>query len=98
MARTHDTRRIAPPQTDVPETPASAKATKPGVLKLNELALIGIAGSPENRIAILRERNGDILTVHNGDTTPKGRVAGIGDAEVILARAGGRQTRLRLPE
>ncbi len=94
---TADARVIAPAQTDVPPTPAAEHATLPARLPLDTLALIGVAGAPDTRIAFLRDRNGQIRPVRIGDDTPKGRVEAIGADEVILARAG-KSLRLSMPE
>ncbi len=85
MAIQADARDIAPAQTDVPPTPASAVATIKDVLPLNELALIGLFGTPDNRSALLRRANGEILRVTSGDSTPKGQVVGIDDSAIHLA-------------
>jgi type IV pilus biogenesis protein PilP len=98
MTRSADTRDIAPPQTDIPPSPAGQTATETGQLPLNGLVLIGIAGKPDSLIALLRARDGKILSVRTGDATPGGRVAAIGPNEVHLTRNGGNTTRLLLPD
>ncbi len=94
---TTDTRAIAPAITDVPPSPAGDMATQSRALPLSQLALIGIAGRPDNRRALLRTRNGRILRVALGDRTPHGTVQAIGATELFLTRAG-RTTRLALPD
>ncbi|MDJ0827669.1 MAG: hypothetical protein QNJ16_19435 [Rhodobacter sp.] len=92
-----DARVIAPPMIDVPPSPAGELATQEGRLRLNALSLIGIAGAPDARRAVLRRPGGEILTVRVGDRTPRGRVEAIGPEQVILSRAG-KAVRLRLPD
>ena len=93
-----DARVIAPPMTDVPSTRAGDLATQAQRLPMGApLTLIGVAGAPEARRALLRRRNGRILTVQVGDRTPRGEVKAIGADEVILARAG-RAIRLSMPD
>lgn len=91
-----DTRDIAPAITNVPASPAGAMATEAQALPLSKLALLGTMGRPDARIAILRERDGTILTVVTGTKTPAGTVQAIGEGEIILARSG-KATRLRMP-
>ena len=92
-----DARAIAPAITNVPTSPAGDMATQSLALPLAKLALIGIAGRPENRRALLRTGSGRILPVRLGDRTPHGTVQAIGPSELFLTRAG-RTTRLALPD
>ena len=85
----------APEQAPMP-SPAGDTATLRQVLPLNQLVLIGIAGTPENRIALLRDRKGAILRVQTGDKTPRGKVAAIGETTVHLQKSGKTET-LDLP-
>lgn len=96
MATQADARNTAPPQQDVPSSPAGDIATETARLPLNKL--IGIVGAPDNRTAILREGDGEILSVKLGDQTAKGKVTAIGAGEILLARAGGKVHRLSLPD
>ena len=77
----------APPQAPI-QSPAGDTATLRQVLPLNQLVVIGIAGTPENRIALLRDRKGAILRVKTGDKTPRGQVAAIGETTVHLQKFG----------
>jgi type IV pilus biogenesis protein PilP len=96
MARLDDTRVIAPAQTDTPPSPAGDTATLPEQLQMKELVLLGIFGKPDNLSALLRARDGKVLSVKQGENTPGGRVVAIGASEVHLARASGKTVRLTL--
>lgn len=94
---TTDTRDIAPPITDIPASPAGDLATQRDALPMKTLTLIGVAGRPDHRLALLRDRDGTILNVRYGDRTPGGTVQAIGESEIILARAG-KAVRLKMPD
>ncbi len=78
--------------------PATADmATDRSALPLRRLQLIGVAGTPEDRGALLRRAGGNIQTVRVGDKLRQGTVVAIDDDAVILSGMGGTQT-LHLPQ
>lgn len=83
-----------------PETAANSKvadaATETTALRLNNVALLGTFGSAEAPGALIRLPAGKILKVTTGDTTSIGKVMGISQSELLLAR-GGRTVRLAMP-
>ncbi|WP_299725234.1 pilus assembly protein PilP [uncultured Tateyamaria sp.] len=89
------------PDTENPETATNATtaelATQTGALPLNSLQLIGVAGTEDNRRALLRAGNGSIQTVQVGDNLRQGTVVAIADDAVILSSATGSR-QLRMPQ
>lgn len=71
-------------------------ATRRAVLDLQQVTLLGIAGRPGDRVAILRSSSGRIENAHSGDLTAAGVVMEIEDNRVVLWRAGSELV-LRLP-
>lgn len=82
---------------DTPTNPVTADAaTQRGALPLRRLHLIGVAGAPDARRAMVRTPGGQIKTVQVGDEIRQGRVVAIDEDAVILSGPTGAQT-LRLP-
>ncbi len=71
-------------------------ATTRNALDLSALALIAVAGSPDNRRAILRHRNGRTETVKLGSQAAGGTVTEI-EADSVTLRLDGKPLHLSLP-
>lgn len=72
-------------------------ATIRRLLPLNRLQLIGVAGTPEARRALVRTPAGKILTVSVGDALDRNTVVAIDDDAIILSTPKGSET-LRMPK
>ncbi|UYV39036.1 hypothetical protein N4R57_08500 [Rhodobacteraceae bacterium D3-12] len=83
-----------------PDTAANPKvataATETTAMRLNNVALIGTFGSADAPGALIRLPAGKILKVSTGDQTTIGKVVGISQSELLLAK-GGRTLRLAMP-
>ncbi|MAQ84256.1 MAG: hypothetical protein CMH12_13600 [Maritimibacter sp.] len=83
-----------------PEIPTSASvaatATDENALRLNRVNLIGVYGSASNRRALVRLSSGRYVKVQVGDTVDGGRVAAIGDGQLVYTK-GGRTITLDMP-
>ncbi len=64
------------------------KATQRAALNLHSVALLGIAGKPCDRQALLRSGKGEIETVRTSDLSMAGIVMEIGAGEARFWRAG----------
>ena len=82
---------------DIP-TPAavSREATVSRAIRLNEMNLIGVFGTPGDRRALVRMPNGRFQRVEVGDRLDGGRVAAIGETELSYVK-NGRTIVLALP-
>lgn len=84
----------------VPDIPTSAgvaaTATDENALRLNRVNLIGVYGSASNRRALVRLASGRYVKVQVGDTVDGGRVAAIGDGELVYVK-GSRTITLTMP-
>ncbi|MEL6467173.1 MAG: type II secretion system protein N [Pseudomonadota bacterium] len=76
---------------------AANLATQHGVLPLRQLQLLGVAGTEENRRALLRTAGGQTRLVRLGDTLRQGTVVAIGEDRVVLNGGLGQRT-LALPD
>ena len=63
---------------------------------MHSLQLIGVAGTEDNRRALLRAPNGSIQTVQVGDSLRQGTVVAIDDDAIILSSGTGNR-RLKMP-
>lgn len=84
----------------VPSIPTRAsvakQATEANAINLRKVNLIGVYGTPSNRSALIRLKNGKFVKVSVGDRVDGGRVAAIGDNELRYVK-GGRNITLKLP-
>ena len=84
----------------VPSIPARATvaraATERNAIQLGKVNLIGVYGSPSDRRALVRLKNGRYVKVEVGDRVDGGRVAAIGDDELRYIKSG-RNITLTLP-
>lgn len=84
----------------MPKLPTKAtvakSATVANVLNLSKINLIGVYGSQSQRRALVRLSNGKFVKVKIGDRIDGGKVAAIGEAELIYVKSG-RQVRLQMP-
>lgn len=88
------------PRTVTPNIPSSTsvarEATVKNVLNLRQVNLMGVAGKPSARRALVRMPNGRIATVKVGDRIDGGRVVAIGEAE-LRYKKGSRNLVLKMP-
>ncbi|MBY6153631.1 hypothetical protein KUV47_10445 [Vannielia litorea] len=78
--------RVAP---SVPSSASVAKAaTDRNVLKLRDINLIGVFGSPSQRRALVRLPSGRLIKVKAGDRLDGGKVAAIGQNELRYVKRG----------
>lgn len=80
---------ISPPE-------VAAHATQTSTLPLNKPVLLGTFGNADAPGALLRLRSGNVVKVSPGENLRIGKVVGIAEGEVIIARRG-RTTRLTMP-
>jgi hypothetical protein len=84
----------------MPKLPTKAtvakSATVANALNLSKVNLIGVYGSPSSRRALVRLSNGKFVKVKIGDKIDGGKVAAIGEAELVYVKSG-RQVRLAMP-
>lgn len=71
-------------------------ATQTGLLPLRSLQLIGVAGSEDDRRALLRSSAGEIWQVRVGDSVGRRTVVAMDTEAVILSRNGASET-LQMP-
>lgn len=64
------------------------EATVKNALNLGKLNLIGVYGTQSNRYALVRQANGRIVKVSQGDRLDGGRVAAVTDGEVRYEKRG----------
>ena len=75
-----------------PDTPSSATvalhATETNAIRLSEINLIGVFGSPDNRRALVRLSGGRRVRVGVGDRLNGGQVTAIGESQLYYTRRG----------
>jgi hypothetical protein len=82
----------------IPTKASVAKnATVANAINLSKINLIGVYGSPSERRALVRLSNGKYVKVKVGDRIDGGKVAAIGEAELVYVK-GSKQHRLALPK
>lgn len=90
---------VAPPTVE-PDIPTNASvsrsATVENVIDLGEINLIGVRGTPDNRVALVRLASGRFVEVGVGDRLDGGRVAAIGADSLQYVR-GNRNFTLEAP-
>ena len=81
------------------ETPpqVAASAQIEDALPLNELALIGLFGTPDGASALVRAPDGDILRLVAGDQALGLTVTAIDDTALHFVDASGAPSRLTMP-
>lgn len=88
------------PRTVTPSIPSSTSvakaATVRNAIKLNNINLIGVYGTPSNRRALVRLGNGRYKKLVVGDRFDGGRVSAIGDSELRYQK-GNRSVILKMP-
>lgn len=88
------------PKTVTPKIPSSAsvakQATVKNAIKLNQVNLIGVYGTPSSRRALIRLSNGRYQKVKVGDRVDGGRVSAISESELRYSK-GGRDLILKMP-
>jgi hypothetical protein len=72
-------------------------ATVKNAINLSQINLIGVYGSSSQRRALVRLSSGKYVKVKVGDRVDGGRVAAIGEAELVYTK-GGRQVKLAMPK
>jgi hypothetical protein len=91
------TSALAPATPTIPTSASiSRRATDTNAIKLRQLNLIGVYGTPKNRRALVRLPNGRYRKVVIGDKLDGGEVAAIGDAELRYIKRG-RSVVLKMP-
>ena len=82
----------AAPATTRPSGPipggVAANATEESVLPLRQMSLLGVAGTSSSRRALIRLRNGDVITVRVGDSLDGGQVTAITSTSVNYVKRG----------
>lgn len=82
-----------------PNIPSSAsvqrEATEARAIRLRDVNLLGVFGTPNNRRALVRMPNGRVVRLQVGDNFDGGRVSAISDSELRYVR-GGRDQVLRM--
>ncbi len=88
------------PRTVTPSIPSSTSVTREATVRnainLSRVNLIGVYGTPSNRRALVRLRNGRYQKVKVGDRFDGGRVSAIGDSELRYQK-GNRNVVLKMP-
>ena len=88
------------PRTVTPAIPSSTSVTREATVRnainLSRVNLIGVYGTPSNRRALVRLKNGRYQKVKVGDRFDGGRVSAIGDAELRYQK-GNRNLVLKMP-
>lgn len=89
--------RVAAPQPNIPSnTEVSRAATEANAIRLRDVNLIGVSGTPSNRSALVRLPNGRFIEVGVGDNLDGGRVAAI-DGDSLQYIKNGRNIVLDIP-
>jgi len=98
-AQPRQTAAIAP-RTVTPAIPSSASVTREATVRnainLGRVNLIGVYGTPSNRRALVRLKNGRYQKVKVGDRFDGGRISAIGDSELRYQK-GARNLVLKMP-
>ncbi|MEQ8367752.1 MAG: hypothetical protein RIB61_13685 [Roseicyclus sp.] len=85
------------PQPSIPSnTSVTLAATERNAIRLREVNLIGVTGTPSDRRALVRLPSGRFVRVGVGDRLDGGRVAAIGEGSLQYVR-GGRNITLEIP-
>ena len=83
-----------------PEIPSNADvsraATEANAIRLRNVNLIGVTGTPEDRRALVRLPSGRFMRVGVGDRLDGGRVAAVGETTLQYVR-NGRTVTLEIP-
>ena len=66
----------------------ASAATTENAINLRDINLLGVSGSPGNRIALIRMGNGSILRVKVGDRLDGGQVTAIGEHSLNYTKRG----------
>ena len=87
---------IAPPPSIPSNADVSRAATSRNVIRLRDINLIGVTGTPSNRSALVRLPSGRFVRVNVGDRLDGGRVAAIGENSLQYV-INGRNVTLDIP-
>lgn len=87
---------IAPPPSIPSNANVSRAATNRNVIRLRDINLIGVSGTPSNRSALVRLPSGRFVRVSVGDRLDGGRVAAIGENSLQYV-INGRNVTLDIP-
>lgn len=83
---------VSAPATTRPSGPVpggvAANATEENVIPLRQMSLLGVAGSSSDRRALIRLRNGNVITVRVGDSLDGGQVTSISSDAVNYIKRG----------
>ena len=90
------TTAIAPPPSIPSNADVSRAATNRNVIRLRDVNLIGVTGTPSNRSALVRLPSGRFVRVSVGDRLDGGRVAAIGESSLQYV-INGRNVTLEIP-
>ncbi|MEP5154190.1 hypothetical protein [Planktotalea sp.] len=89
------------PRTVTPKIPSSSSVAKAATVKnainLSRVNLIGVYGKPSSRRALVRLSSGRYKKVKVGDRVDGGRVAAIGEGQLVYTKSG-RNVTLRMPK
>ncbi|SDX32228.1 hypothetical protein [Roseicitreum antarcticum] len=82
----------ATPRPSIPSSASVAEqATQTRAINLREVNLLGVFGTSNNRAALVRLSNGNVVRVGVGDTLDGGRVSSISDSELRYVKSGRNQ-------
>ncbi|ROT96124.1 hypothetical protein [Histidinibacterium lentulum] len=73
------------PPSGAPTSETEAAATESGLLPDRGPALLGIVEGPEGARALIRHDGGEVTMATTGDDTPSGRIAAVGQGQVVLS-------------
>lgn len=90
------TTAIAPPPSIPSNADVSRAATNRNAIRLRDVNLIGVTGTPSNRSALVRLPSGRFVRVSVGDRLDGGRVAAIGESSLQYV-INGRNVTLDIP-
>jgi len=83
------------PHGGAPNAFVAEHATDPGALPLDEVALIGVAGSEGDMRALIRMPDGAIVTAHLQERIALGRLIEVSPAGAVIELANGNAAFLR---
>lgn len=95
-AQVIEARAIAPPPSIPSNADVTRAATERDAIRLRDVNLIGVTGTPSDRRALVRLPSGRFIRVGVGDRLDGGRVAAIGEASLQYVR-NGRNITLEIP-
>lgn len=79
----------ATPRPSIPSSASvSEQATQARAINLRQVNLLGVFGTANNRAALVRLSNGNVVRVSVGDTLDGGRVSSISDTELRYVKRG----------